>query len=52
MSRTNNSPNVSSGSGAPTTVPTKIGDIYVDTVGGKVYIATNVNASTDWKILN
>lgn len=37
---------------APAVTPTKVGDIYVDTVLAKVYIAAGTSASSDWKLLN
>lgn len=45
-------PIISSGSGAPASTPTKIGNVYVDTTGTKVYISTGTTNSSDWKILN
>jgi hypothetical protein len=39
----------SSGSGAPSSTPTNIGDIYVDTTNLKIYIATGTSSSADWK---
>ena len=39
----------SSGSGAPSSTPSGIGDIYVDTTVLKIYIATGVSSSSDWK---
>ena len=45
-------PTISSGSGAPGTTPTKVGDIYVDTSGKKLYIATGTTNSGDWTITN
>ncbi len=45
-------PEISSGIIAPTSTPTKIGNIYIDTVLGKVYISTGTTNSADWKILN
>ena len=39
-------------SGAPSTAPDFIGQVYIDTANGKVYVATGVSASTDYKILN
>jgi hypothetical protein len=45
-------PTISSGSGAPGTTPAKIGDIYVDTSGLKLYFATGVASSSDWTIAN
>lgn len=43
---------VDSGAVAPATTPLKVGDIYVDTVLGKVYISAGTSSSSDWKILN
>lgn len=45
-------PNISSGAVAPASTPSKIGDIYIDTVATKVYISTGTSSSADWKILN
>lgn len=43
---------VSSGAVAPSSTPSSIGQIYVDTVLAKVYISTGTTNSSDWKILN
>ncbi len=48
----NEVPGISSGTVAPASTPTKIGDIYIDTVLAKVYIATGTSSSSDYKILN
>jgi hypothetical protein len=50
-------PYINQGVGAPGSlpiplIPNKVGDIYCDTSGGKVYIATGKTTSADWKILN
>lgn len=37
---------------APATTPAKIGDIYVDTALGKIYISAGTSSSADWKLLN
>ena len=37
---------------APNRSPDFIGQIYIDTSAGKVYVATNVNRSADYKVLN
>ena len=37
---------------APNRSPDFIGQIYIDTSAGKVYMATNVNSSADYKVLN
>ena len=36
----------------PSKTPDFIGQIYIDTSAGKVYVATNVNSSADYKVLN
>lgn len=46
------SPNISSGSSAPSTTPDKIGDIYIDTVSHKIYVADGVVNSSNWIIVN
>jgi len=45
-------PIISSGSGAPATTPTKIGDLYVDTSGSKLYFSKGTASSADWIITN
>ncbi len=45
-------PAITSGTTAPSSTPTKIGDIYVNTSGSKVYIAKGTSSSADWLILN
>jgi len=45
-------PTISSGAGAPGTTPGKVGDMYVDTTGDKIYVATATASSADWTILN
>lgn len=45
-------PSAVSGTGAPTTTPDRIGNIYVDTSAGKGYLAAGTSSSSDWKILN
>lgn len=42
----------SSGSGAPGTTPSAIGQMYIDTTGIKVYVSTGTSSSGDWTILN
>lgn len=39
------------GSGAPTSIPSMIGSIYVDTTNNKKYISIGTSSSTDWKEL-
>lgn len=45
-------PNVSSGSGAPTSTPAKVGDVYIDTTNKKFYCANGSSSSSDWIKLN
>ena len=39
----------SSGAGVPTSTPSSVGDIYVDTTNLKVYMATGTTNAADWK---
>lgn len=41
-------PTISSGNGAPTSTPAKIGDIYIDTTNYKTYISKGASAAADW----
>lgn len=43
---------VTTGTVAPATTPAKIGDIYVNTAAGKVYIATGTSSVAKWALLN
>jgi hypothetical protein len=45
-------PTISSGVVAPSSTPAKVGDIYVDTTGKKLYFATGTGSSADWTIAN
>lgn len=50
-----NVPAIMSGAGTPSAlnvVPSKAGDIYVDTTNSKIYIAKAATAKTDFLILN
>lgn len=47
-----NNPRIYTGIIAPVIIPKKVGDIFINTVLAKVYVATGLSASTDWKILN
>lgn len=40
-----------SGATAPASTPTFIGQIYVDTTGPDVYIATGTSSSADWTLI-
>lgn len=42
-------PTVSTGAGNPSSAPSSIGDIYVDTTYGRVWIASGTSGSSDWK---
>lgn len=46
------SPTISSGTSTPTTTPTKVGDMFIDTSNKKAYAATGTASSDDWIILN
>lgn len=48
----NEVPTISFGIVAPASTPVKIGDIYVNTAGAKVYISKGVSSSSDWVVLN
>lgn len=39
----------SSGAGVPSSTPSVLGAIYIDTTNGKVYISTGISSSADWK---
>lgn len=43
---------VNIGTAAPTTTPTSVGQIFVDTTNKKAYISTGTASSADWTILN
>lgn len=45
-------PHVSTGSGAPSAAPAKVGDIYVDTTNKLVYIAVATGDAGDWELMN
>lgn len=40
---------ITSGAGAPSGTPGKVGDIYIDTTNLKIYIATGSSSSSDFK---
>ena len=40
---------VSSGAGVPSSTPSKLGNIYIDTTNKKQYIAMGTSSSSDWK---
>ena len=43
---------VTIGTAAPTTTPTSVGQLFVDTTNKKAYISTGTASSADWTILN
>jgi hypothetical protein len=45
-------PRIATGTAAPATTPSRIGDVFVDTTNHKIYIADGVASSTNWRILN
>ena len=45
-------PHVSSGSGAPTETPGKVGDMYVDITNKHLYWAAGTTNSADWENLS
>lgn len=45
-------PIISSGTTAPSSTPTKVGDVYLDTTAKKTYFATGTSSSSDWTIVN
>lgn len=45
-------PSLIPGVAAPTIIPNKVGDIYVDVTNKKIYFATGTASSSDWTIIN
>lgn len=45
-------PHISTGTAPPSTAPTKVGDIYIDTTNKLVYIAVGTSAAGDWELMN
>lgn len=45
-------PTISTGTAAPTTIPSKAGDIYIDTTNGKIYMAKGISTSSDWLLVS
>lgn len=43
---------VTEGTAAPTIIPQRAGDFFIDRTNGKTYQATGVTSSADWKLLN
>ncbi len=37
------------GAGVPSSTPSNIGDVYIDTTNKKFYIAMGTSAASDWK---
>jgi len=40
-----------SGTGAPATTPSFLGQIYIDTAGPDVYMATGTSSAADWTLI-
>lgn len=47
--RSAGAPIVSSGAGAPSSTPTAVGDIYIDTTNDEAYTAVGTGSSGDWQ---
>ncbi len=47
-----NTTTVSSGTSAPSSTPTTLGQMYIDTSAVKVYISTGISSSADWTLVN
>lgn len=45
-------PIISSGAGVPSTTPSKVGDIYIDTTSDDAYIAVGTASASDWEKSN
>lgn len=45
-------PTVATGTAAPASTPTTVGDIFVDTTNDNIYQATGTASSADWTLLN
>jgi DUF4097 and DUF4098 domain-containing protein YvlB len=39
---------ISTGSGAPSSTPVKVGDMFIDTSNGNIYIVKGNSSSADW----
>jgi parallel beta-helix repeat protein len=46
------SPTISTGTATPATTPTKVGDTFIDTTNGNIYIAKGTASSADWVQVN
>jgi hypothetical protein len=45
-------PRIYTGTSAPGTAPTKVGDIYIDTAAGTVYVSKGTASPADWSQVN
>lgn len=52
FSAINSKPDLSYGDGTPSTTPTKIGSLYIDTTNVKLYAAKGTTSSSDWFAVN
>lgn len=50
--RLRRTPDITTGTAAPTTTPSRVGNIYVDTTNKKLYFAVGHSTSADWIIAN
>jgi hypothetical protein len=47
-----NTPTISTGTAAPATTPAKVGDQFIDTANGNIYIAKGTASAADWVQVN
>ena len=52
MARRSHGPSITVAAVVPASAPSSIGDIYVNTASGKVYISVGTASVSDWAILN
>lgn len=47
-------PHITTNAGAPgpTDIPSKVGDIFIDTTNKNIYMATDTTSDGDWVLLN
>jgi len=45
-------PTISQGILAPTIIPAKVGDMFVDVIAKKIYVAVGITSAADWEIVN
>lgn len=47
-----NVPLIIVGTAAPTTTPSKIGNVFINETAKKIYFATGTSSSSDWTVVN